>query len=319
MTASAPDSKLPANWLGPVFHRAETLDALAAKIDVDAAGLRDSVRRIGEYAKTGIDADFAKGALSIDRYYSDPQVRPNSCLGPIDKPPYYAMRLDAGEIGSKGGLLTDADARVLREDGSRGQGALVTGAGQGVGRGIALALAREGAVLALVGRTRSKLDAVAQEIAAFEGKALAFAADIKSAASIDALIGNVVANCGGLQILVNNAQEVPLGKLDEVSDAAFTAGWESGPLATLRLMRAAHPHLKANGGNIINLASPAAMRWDAGGYGAYAAVKEAIRQLTRAAACETDIGRFVATLCSDDCRYINGQSIAVDGGQAYLG
>ena len=108
------------------------------------------------------------------------------------------------------------------------------------------------------------------------------------------------------------------------------------------------------------------MRWDASGYGAYGAVKEAIRQLTRAAACEwardgirtnailplgdspamagwtaarpaeaaaftatvpmqrvgeceADVGHFVATLCSDDCRYINGQSIAVDGGQAYLG
>lgn len=114
----APDSKLPSGWLGQVFHRADTLDALAAKIDVDAAGLRDSVRRIGDYAKTGVDLEFSKGKLSIDRYYSDPQVKPNSCLGPIDKPPFYAMRLDAGEIGTKGGLLTDAQARVLRDNGS---------------------------------------------------------------------------------------------------------------------------------------------------------------------------------------------------------
>ncbi|MGH8457104.1 MAG: SDR family NAD(P)-dependent oxidoreductase, partial [Stenotrophobium sp.] len=130
-------------------------------------------------------------------------------------------------------------------------------------------------------------------------------------------------------------------------------------------MKLCYPHLKG-GGCIVNLASPAAMRWDMSGYGAYAAVKEAIRSLTRAAAgewgrdgirtnailplanspgmawwtrerpqeaaafiatvpmqrvgdCEQDIGRFVVSLCSDDCRYINGQSIAIDGGQAYLG
>ena len=90
---------------------------------------------------------------------------------------------------------------------------------------------------------------------------------------------------GGLNILINNAQEVPLGALNQVSDEAFAAGWESGPLATFRLMKLAYPHLKGDG-CIINLGSPAAMRWDASGYGAYAAVKEAIRQLTRAAACE---------------------------------
>lgn len=246
------------------------------------------------------------------------------------------------------------------------QVALVTGAGQGVGRGIAIALAKDGAAVALVGRTKAKLEAVAAEIAAFGGKAIALEGNIKSAESIEAMIAQAVERLGGLQILVNNAQEVPLGTLDTVTDEAFTAGWESGPLATLRSMRAALPHLKAKGGNIVNLASPAAMRWDASGYGAYGAVKEAIRQLTRAAACEwardgirtnailplgdspamagwtqarpqeaaafiatvpmqrvgdceQDIGAFVATLCSDDCRYINGQSIAVDGGQAYLG
>jgi len=77
----------------------------------------------------------------------------------------------------------------------------------------------------------------------------------------------------------------PLGTLDAVSEEAFAAGWESGPLATFRLMKLCHPHLKGDG-NIINLGSPAAMRWDASGYGVYAAVKEAIRSLSRAAACE---------------------------------
>lgn len=246
-----------------------------------------------------------------------------------------------------------------------GQIAFVTGAGQGVGQGIAYALAAEGAVVAVAGRTLTKVQATAAEIAKRGGRALAIECDVKSADSMARAVEQVVSQLGGLNILVNNAQEVPLGPLNAVSDEAFAAGWDSGPLATFRLMKLAYPHLKG-GGNIVNLASPAAMRWDASGYGAYAAVKEAIRQLTRAAACEwardgirtnvilpladspamagwsqarpaeaaafvatvplqrvgeceADIGRFVATLCSDDCRYINGQSIAVDGGQAYLG
>ncbi len=246
-----------------------------------------------------------------------------------------------------------------------GKVALITGAGQGVGQGIAYALAAEGAVVAVAGRTLGKVQTTAAEIVRRGGKALAIECDVKNADSMARAVEQVVSQLGGLHILVNNAQEVPLGALNSVSDETFLAGWESGPLATFRLMKLCHPHLK-NGGSIVNLASPAAMRWDASGYGAYAAVKEAIRQLTRAAACEwardgirsnailpladspamagwsqarpqeaaafvatvpmqrvgdceADIGRFVATLCSDDCRYINGQSIAVDGGQAYLG
>lgn len=245
--------------------------------------------------------------------------------------------------------------------------ALVTGAGQGVGQGIAYALAAEGAAVMLAGRTLSKLEASAAEILRRGGRALAHECDIKNSEALNALVARTLGAFGGLNILVNSAQEVSLGTLDDTSDAAFAAGWESGPLATFRLMKLCHPHLAKSGdGCIINLASSAAMRWDLSGYGAYAAVKEAIRQLTRAAAsewardgirtncilplanspamdgwtlarpqeaaafvatvpqqrigdCEHDIGRFVATLCSDECRYINGQSIGVDGGQAYLG
>ena len=243
--------------------------------------------------------------------------------------------------------------------------ALVTGAGQGVGQGIAYALAQEGARVAVTGRTYAKLEQTCAEIKRRGGQALAVECDVKNADSVASCVARVVDHFGTLHILVNNAQEVPLGGLNDVTEANLQAGWESGPLATFRLMRLCYPHLKGHG-CIINLASTAAMRWDASGYSAYAAVKEAIRAFSRGAACEWakdgirtnvilphakspalkwwiesrpeesaafiatipqqrigecegDIGRFVALLCSDDCAYINGQSIAVDGGQAYLG
>ncbi len=165
-----------------------------------------------------------------------------------------------------------------------GKVALVTGAGQGVGRGIAHALARRGARIALVGRTFAKLEAVAAEIGS---DAAAFAADIKDATSVRAAADAVAQHFGAIDILVNNAQEVPLGPLLQVEDDAFEAGFASGPLASFRLMKACHPHLlRRGGGTIINLASSAAVRWDMANYGAYAAVKQATRALTRAAAAE---------------------------------
>lgn len=168
-----------------------------------------------------------------------------------------------------------------------GKTALVTGAGQGVGQGIALALARAGATVVVSGRTESKLEATCAAIAEAGGQAIAVPANVKSADALMALVEQTVAHTGALDILVNNAQEVPLGALLEVSDEAFAAGFESGPLASFRLMKLAHPHMKARGGGtIFNLASSAGIRWDMTGYGAYAAVKQAIRSLTRAAAAE---------------------------------
>jgi len=113
-----PDSKLPKDWLDKVYYKAETIDALAAKIGVDAANLAKTVEKMNGFAKTGVDTEFHKGETAIDRYYSDPSVKPNTCLGPIEKAPYYAVPMYPGEIGTKGGLNVDPQARVLREDGS---------------------------------------------------------------------------------------------------------------------------------------------------------------------------------------------------------
>jgi NAD(P)-dependent dehydrogenase (short-subunit alcohol dehydrogenase family) len=168
-----------------------------------------------------------------------------------------------------------------------GKVALITGAGQGIGQGVALAMADAGAAVAVTGRTLAKVEETARLVQERGGTALAMACDVKSAADLAAIVEATVAGLGGLDILVNNAQEVPLGKLDDVTDEAFVAGFESGPLATHRLMKLARPHLVARGGGtIFNFCSSAGIRWDMTGYGAYAAVKQAIRALTRAAAAE---------------------------------
>ena len=165
--------------------------------------------------------------------------------------------------------------------------ALITGAGQGVGQGIALALAAAGVKVVLAGRTLAKVETTAELIGARGGTAIAVACNVKSTGDLERAVAAAIGQFGGLDILVNNAQEVPLGRLEDVTDEAFLAGFASGPLATLRLMRLVRPYLAARGGGtIFNLASSAGVRWDMAGYGAYGAIKQGIRALTRAAAAE---------------------------------
>ena len=168
-----------------------------------------------------------------------------------------------------------------------GKVAVVTGAGQGVGRGIALALAESGAAVLLVGRTMAKLERVAEEIRVAGGSASCLALDITEDAAAETIIDGAVAWAGAVDILVNNANVAMPRPLQDYSDDDFRVAFEAGPRASLSLMKRARPVMAARGGGVvINLVSSAGVRWNAGGYGVYAAVKEAIRSLTRAAAYE---------------------------------
>jgi len=244
--------------------------------------------------------------------------------------------------------------------------ALITGGGQGVGQGIALALAKQGAHVAIAGRTLEKCERSADLLRERGVKAIALHCDVKSSENLQDLLDATISEFGRLDILVNNAQEVARGPLLSISDEQMNGNWESGPLATFRLMKMAYPHLKQSKGTVINLCSSVMKRWDVGTYGVYAAVKAATQQLTRAAAnewgkdgirvnaimphakspalagwmkanpveaehfqnsiplgyvgeCEEDIGAFVAMMCSDGGRYLSGQTIALDGGQVFIG
>jgi NAD(P)-dependent dehydrogenase (short-subunit alcohol dehydrogenase family) len=168
-----------------------------------------------------------------------------------------------------------------------GKVALITGAGQGVGRGIALAMAKEGAAIAVAGRTERKVRDVVGEITALGARAVAIVSDVKVAEDVTRTVAETVKAFGGIDILVNNAQEVPLGTLLDARVEDYQAGFDSGPIASLRFMQACYPYLKARGGgSIVNLVTAAAVRWDMAGYGMHGSVKQAIRSLTRAAASE---------------------------------
>jgi len=168
-----------------------------------------------------------------------------------------------------------------------GKVAIVTGSGQGVGRGIALAFAREGAAVVIAERSEESGLAVAKESEAAGARALFVRCDVTSCASIDAAVLRTVEAFGGIDILVNNAQvanpaPIPLMEHDdELVDLCFETGYR----ATLHFMQACYAHLKERRGRVINLGSNAGLDGMAG-QAAYGANKEAIRALSKTAARE---------------------------------
>ncbi|MFJ9315796.1 3-oxosteroid 1-dehydrogenase [Pimelobacter simplex] len=109
----------PGRWYKEgVVVRADTLAELAAKVGLPEGSLDATVDRFNGFARSGTDEDFHRGESAYDKYYSDPTVKPNCSLAPIEKGPFYAVKIVPGDLGTKGGLVTDERARVLREDGS---------------------------------------------------------------------------------------------------------------------------------------------------------------------------------------------------------
>lgn len=124
----SPRQRFPGRWykFGTV-RRATSLAGLAEQIGVPAGALEETVHRFNGFAESGVDADFHRGESAYDRYYADPRVKPNPSLHRIDRGPFYAVKIVPGDLGTKGGIVTDEWARALRPDGSVIEGLYAAG------------------------------------------------------------------------------------------------------------------------------------------------------------------------------------------------
>ncbi len=114
---AGPDATLPRK-VKEILVIADTIEELADKIGVDKAGLADTIAKNNGYAASGHDPEFHRGESFYDQYYGDQRHGPNKCIAPIKDGPFYAIPVYPGDIGTKGGLLVDSKARVLKTDGS---------------------------------------------------------------------------------------------------------------------------------------------------------------------------------------------------------
>jgi 3-oxosteroid 1-dehydrogenase len=124
-----PGAKKPQAWYEAGFLKmADTIEGLASQINVDPAVLRQTVDRFNENAQRGVDPDFRRGDRAYDNWLGDFHREDGShTLGPIEKGPFYAAPMVPGDVGTYGGVVTDENARVLREDGSWIEGLYATG------------------------------------------------------------------------------------------------------------------------------------------------------------------------------------------------
>ena len=177
--------------------------------------------------------------------------------------------------------------------------AIVTGAGSGVGRGIAMALARHGARVVASSRTVSKCETAVTEIESAGGTAIAVGCDVREPTHVDACVARAVETYGGIDILVNAADDPRVDvPFLELTEEVMNASWEAGVLGTVRCMQACVPHMLERGeGAIVNVASGAGLLAPIG-MAAYSAAQEAIRSLTRTAAVELGpLGIRVNVIC----------------------
>lgn len=122
-----PDKTLSRRLREDFLIKADTLEALADKCGLPPEAVTATFARFNEMAARGVDEDFQRGESANDRYYADPRVGSNPSIRPITHGPFYAIRIYPGDLGTKGGLVTDAEGRVLRDDGAAIPGLFAAG------------------------------------------------------------------------------------------------------------------------------------------------------------------------------------------------
>ena len=103
-TVAMPDRKIPPDWWDHYIFKADSVEALAVTIKVPVDALKRTVANINVYARNGEDPEFGRGGNAYDRFFGDPFNKPNPSLGPIEAAPFYAVAINNGDLGSKGGL-----------------------------------------------------------------------------------------------------------------------------------------------------------------------------------------------------------------------
>jgi len=123
-----PGTKKPKEWLESGYlKKADTIDGLAALLKIEPAVLRATVDRFNGFCEQNIDEDFHRGERAYDKWLGDAYHPKNASLGAIEKGPFYAVEVLPGDVGTYGGVVTDTDARVLRQDGTPIDGLYATG------------------------------------------------------------------------------------------------------------------------------------------------------------------------------------------------
>lgn len=126
-TGLFPGQAFPKSWYDHgIVKSAETIDELARLMDVPPESLVETINRFNTFAQNGHDDDFYRGDSAYDNYYGDPTLQ-NPNLAALKKAPFYALRLYPGDIGTKGGLVVDEFARVMKEDGRPIEGLYASG------------------------------------------------------------------------------------------------------------------------------------------------------------------------------------------------
>ncbi|MBV8979804.1 MAG: glucose 1-dehydrogenase [Acidimicrobiia bacterium] len=175
----------------------------------------------------------------------------------------------------------------MTEHGVAGRAVIVTGAGQGIGRGMALHLGRNGASVVVAEWKEHRATRTVEELEALGVPALAAVCDISKKDDVATMVSATVERFGRVDALINNAQTFrPQAPIATVGEEDVDVFYDSGVKGTLWGMQAVYPHMQRAGwGRIVNFASAAGIT-GMPGYGAYNASKEAIRALTRTAARE---------------------------------